>query len=443
MSATAPAPTDVAAGSPAPRLGSRFVRVWAGQTASMIGSQVSAVGAAVYVFVETGSAVWLGLLTALAALPAVVTAPFMTVVDRFPRRTVMILGDCFAAIGPVLLLVSVRTGHLAIWQIAAAAFVGELGTAFQAPASQAAVPHLVPPEALGRANSLGQIGPALGIVAGPLLAAPLVATWGLTAVLLVDLVTFAIAVTLVALTPFGAPAGAVGETAGEAADAGPTADLGWAPVRAFLAGPGRPLIVLIAVGAAINAVLALFNVAVFALATTIGGASRAGLPVAAIGAAMIGGSVLASVRGVPADRVRAFVVGLATTCVGCVVIAARPDLWFVCVGGALAVVLVPAVNAASATIFHERVPSEMQGRLFGLRQAIGGGLYPAASAAAGVLVAEVGAPLMDGPLAGSLGRLIGSGAERGGALVVLTAGLLLGLIAAGLARSPIRRQLHA
>ncbi len=50
-------------------LGHRFFIVWAGQTVSAIGSSLSGVGVAVYVFLETGSAAWLGLLTALAALP--------------------------------------------------------------------------------------------------------------------------------------------------------------------------------------------------------------------------------------------------------------------------------------------------------------------------------------------------------------------------------------
>jgi len=75
--------------------------------------------------------------------------------------------------------------------------------------------------------------------------------------------------------------------------------------------------------------------------------------------------------------------------------------------------------------------------------AIGGGLYPASSAIAGVLIAKVGAPLMDGPLDGSLGRLIGSGADRGAALVILVAGALVAIIAAGLMRSSIRIALAA
>lgn len=416
------------------RLGRRFLAVWSGQTVSAIGSEVSGLGIAVYVFVETGSATWLGLLTALATLPRVLALPYMTVVDRLPRRTMMLLGDSVAALGPVLLLLLALIGEVAVWQLGVAAFVTGTGSAFQAPAAQAAVPLLVAPGALGRANGLMQLGPAVGIVVGPLLAAPLVAWWGLTVVLVVDLVTFAVAVATVAAVRFAEPV--------RPADAAPT-DLAWRPALDWLNGPGRPLRTLLFTGAAVNGVLALFNLGLLALATEIAGPARAGLPIAAIGVALVAGSLWAGARGVADDRIGTFTLGLTTTAVGCAVAAAGPHLELVIVGGVLAVVLIPAVNAASATIFQEHVPPEMQGRVFGLRGAIGGALYPISAALGGLLIDRVGAPLMDGPLAGSLGRLIGAGSERGAALVVLSGGLALAGLGVYLARSPIRAALHA
>jgi hypothetical protein len=74
----------------------------------------------VYVFVETGNAAWLGVLAALASLPYVLATPFLTVTDRFPRRTVMIAGDAFgvgegrgaalvlALVGVILVVLGVR-----------------------------------------------------------------------------------------------------------------------------------------------------------------------------------------------------------------------------------------------------------------------------------------------------------------------------------------------
>jgi DHA3 family macrolide efflux protein-like MFS transporter len=296
------------------------------------------------------------------------------------------------------------------------------------------VPLLVPPGGLGRANGLMQLGPAVGIVVGPLLAAPLVAWWGLTVVLVVDLVTFAVAVATVAAVRLAEPGRPVATT---------RADVAWRPVLEWLGGPGRPLRTLLFTGAAVNAVLALFNLGLLALATEIAGPARAGLPIAAIGVALVAGSLLAGARGVGDDRIGTFTLGLSTTAAGCVVAASGPHLALVIVGGVLAVVLIPAVNAATATVFQEHVPAHMQGRVFGLRGAISGALYPVSAALGGLLIDRIGAPLMDGPLAGSLGRLIGAGPERGAALVVLAGGVALAGLGAFLAHSPIRAALHA
>jgi DHA3 family macrolide efflux protein-like MFS transporter len=96
-----------------------------------------------------------------------------------------------------------------------------------------------------------------------------------------------------------------------------------------------------------------------------------------------------------------------------------------------------------STIYHERVPSSMQGRVFGLRSAIGRGLEPVGSLIAGVVIASVAAPAMadDGPGAATVGRLIGVGEDRGAAAVVLAVGVALALIGIWLLRSWIRADL--
>ena len=74
------------------------------QTISGIGSVVSGVGVGVYVYIETGSAAWLGVLSAQASLPYVLTAPLLPLTDRYRRRLVMIAADTFAVLGPTIAL---------------------------------------------------------------------------------------------------------------------------------------------------------------------------------------------------------------------------------------------------------------------------------------------------------------------------------------------------
>lgn len=416
-------------------LGRRFMTVWSGQLLSAIGSSLSGVGVAVYVFVETGSAAWLGVLGALASVPFLLTAPLLTLTDRFNKRSVMIWADTFAVIGPAIAFVLALTGRLEIWHLAVAGFLGGVGTSFQWPAAQAAIPALVEPDVLDRANGLNQLGPAIGIVLGPVLATPLVAWWGIEAVLLVDLITFAFAVGTTLMVPFE-----------DATDASNVADDGsWSALWAWLRTDGRPLIVLLAVMASVNFFMAFFNVSLLVLATELGGIARAGLVLGAGGAAMIIGSLVSARRGVGPDRIGTFARGLMIAGVGFVIASAYPSFALVIVGVVFALGAVPAVQAAVSTVYHERVPASMYGRVFGLRTSLGRALEPVGAVMSGVVVAHVAEPAMaeGGSLSGSVGAVIGTGTGRGAALVLAIVGLTIVGVGAWLARSNIRQQLAA
>jgi len=418
-------------------LGRRFLVVWLGQTLSLVGSAVSGVGVAVWVYLETGSAAWLGVLAAMAALPALLSGPFLPVVDRVPRRTMMLLADTVASVGTAAALVLAAAGRLEVWHLVVAAFVGGVGSAFQFPAFQAAVPLLVEREALGRANGLNQFGPALGVVVGPVIATPLVAWWGIEAVLIVDVATFLVAIVCTASVRLSEPDTTTTD--------GTDDDGSWRSVVAFLRSDGRPLVVLLVVMAVTNFVLAFFNVAVVSLATILGGAAKAGIALGAGGLAMLVGSIVLGSRGVARRRVRTFAVALALTGVGCVIASLRAEFVVLVAGVVVALGMVPAVNAAVSTIYHEWVPPRMQGRVFGLRAVVGRGLEPLGAVTAGFLIASVAEPAMADGRVGSetLGRIIGTGSERGAAAVLAAVGVALVAIGVWLARSRLDGVLDA
>ena len=427
-----------------PRLGARFLVVWAGQTVSAIGTILSGVGVAVYVFVETGDATWLGLLAAASSVPYLATLPLVKLTDRFRRRAVMIGADTFAVVGPAIALALAVVGRLEIWHLAVAGFLGGVGNSFQWPAAQAAIPALVERDALDRANGLFQLGPAAGMVLGPVLATPLVAQWGIEAILCVDIATFIVAVAATTLVRFDDATVATDTTDAQGVTGSIAADDGtWHATAVWLRTAGRPLLVLLGVMAIVNFCLAFFNVALVVLATDLGGTARSGVALGAGGGAMIVGSIVAARRGVAPDRVGTFARALMMFGVGCAVAASRSEFSLVVVGVVIALVAVPAVNASVSTLFHERVPASMYGRVFGLRTAIGRALEPVGGAIAGVVVAHLAAPSLaeGGLLAGSVGRVIGTGTDRGAALVLMGVGGALGCLGWWLWRSSLRREL--
>lgn len=391
--------------------------VWGGQTLSSIGSMTSGIGVAIWIYVESGSAAMLGVLAAVASAPFLLTSPLMPLVDRYPRRLVMIGADTVAASGALVALALASMGQLEEWHLVVAAFVGGLGSAFQFPAFQASIPALVEPAALGRANGLTQFGPAVGIVVGPALAAPLVAWKGIEAVLLVDVATFVIAVIATAASRFS-----------DVVDDKQAGDDGsWRSAIDWLRSEGRPLLALLMTMAVTNLLLSVFNVAFLANATETGGVARAGIPAAVGGVTMIVSSLVLGKVGVPQNRIAALAAALGIAGFGTMVAGSRPSLAVVVVGVGIVLATAPVATAVVSTVFHENVPAAMHGRVFGLRAAIGHSLEPVGSLIAGLLIARLAEPAMraDGWGAESLGRFIGVGEHRGSAATLVIIGLLL------------------
>lgn len=415
-----------------PALGRAFLVVWAGQLVSTVGSTLSGVGGAVWVYARTGSTTWLGVLLAVSALPSIAAAPALALVDRLDRRQVMLVADAVGVSGALVALALASAGRLEPWHLVVAGAISGLGNAFQTPAYQAVIPELVPHAAIGRANGLVQLGPAVGLVIGPALATALVATWGITAVLAVDVVTFALGIATVAVTRVGCRRPSGPDVAGVDDEVPPRRRSGWG----WLRGDGRPLLVLMIATALVNLCLSFYNVALLALATSLGGTGRAGMVPAVGGIAMIVMSLVVGRLGVPARRVRGLGVALGVLATGAIVASARPVFALVVAGAAIAFAAVPLATATTATLLHERVPPDVLGQVLGFRTTVVRALDPFGALVAGVVAGHLAAPaLADGVVGPGLRALVGGGPGRESALLLLIAGAGLAACAVLLARS--------
>lgn len=392
----------------------------------MVGSTLSGIGVAVHVYLATGDTRWLGLLAAVQAVPFLVAAPFLAHLDRWSRRSMLIAGDCIAAVGPITALVLAMAGRLEVWHLVVVGFIGGMGNAVQAPAASAVVPALVGPESLARANGLFQLGPAAGTVIGPALATPLVAWFGFESVLAVDVATFMLAVGTTIATPFD-----------DVDDVTAVSDDGsWSAAFGWLRTSGRPLVLLLLAMGLVNFLLSFFNLGLLAVATDVGGAA-AGVAVAFGGVAMIVGSFWIERTGVEERPTRAFAVSLLFIGIGSAITGLRPSFPLVVVGVVVALSPCAILNAGVATLFHRRVPPSMHGRIFAVRSTLARSLDPVGSVVAGFVVASWAAPAMapGGRLAGPLGPVLGVGEDRGAALVLVLVGVALAGVAGWLAVS--------
>ncbi|MEU3567277.1 MFS transporter [Kitasatospora sp. NPDC036755] len=422
-----------------------FLIVWAGRLATALGSGISGFALGLWIYQQTGSVTQFATGLLLGFAPGMLAAPAAGVlVDRHRRRTVLLCADAAAMLTAVALTAAELTGHLAVWQVYAATVVESCCAAFQWPALAAAVTGMVRPEQRGRAGAMTQTALAGAQLLGPMLAAVLLGAGGLRAVLIVDVVSFALGLLTLLVARFPEPTGRRGRPLRP--DDGPdhpdpTRSPGgggqrrgwWAELsegRKLLTGqPGlrhllRVVTVLNGAEAAATALLlplvlagvpAADQNAAVAMVSTSGG----------LGLAV--GSVAMSIWSGP-RRPLAWVTS-ATVLSGAAVLVAglhpRPG---VLAAAAFTFFLgLPVVTSCAQVLWQAAVAAEAQGRVFALRRMFTQGGTLLGYLLAGPLASQVCEPLVapDGPLGSTLGRLLGTARDRGSALLLCCTGLLL------------------
>ncbi len=182
-----------------------FVLLWLAQIVSGMGDVLYNVGVMVTIFERTGSALQTGGVLVATTLPPFLLGPVAGVlVDRYPRRSMMIAMDLLRAGLVALLLLFIQREGFSVWGIYLIVAGLASATTFYTPARLALLPTLVPRPSLVRANSLIMSTNQATFGAGYALGGILVLRLGFEPLITIDLFTFlaaALLVSLIALPP--------------------------------------------------------------------------------------------------------------------------------------------------------------------------------------------------------------------------------------------------
>jgi MFS family permease len=172
-----------------------FLMIWAGQLVSTIGSSMSRFAIAIWAWEITGKATTLTLVGFFSLLPSIAIASISgAIVDRCNRKLLMMVGDAVAVLTTIIMMVLYLTDSLQIWHLyVSSAIVGTFNQ-FQSLAYSASVSLLVPKQHYTRASSLEFVSGYGSNIIAPALAGYLYQVIGLFGIWLIDISTFAIAI---------------------------------------------------------------------------------------------------------------------------------------------------------------------------------------------------------------------------------------------------------
>lgn len=402
-----------------------FFIVWIGQLGSVVGSALTSFALGVYVYQRNGSATEFALIQFFSQLVFFLATPAAGVlVDRWNRRLAMILSDGGAGVCTLAMFALVYFDKLSLPFIYLLVSISAGFNAIQFIAYKAAITQLVPKEHYGRASGLVDMAGGIAQILAPVIAGFLMSVIHLKGIIMIDVVTFSFALLTLAIIRIPNPKDS-GETDDTKDSFWKEAFFGWGYVRAR---PG--LFLLLIYFALSNFLVSTITVLATPMILSFGTAEILGSLLTVCGFGLLVGSLVMGVWGGPkrlVDGIFFFqlVSGLAAMAVG----FTTSFVW-IGVGGFIFFFTSPMITGCSQAIWQKKVPENIQGRVFSIRQLVAFSAIPLAFGISGPLADGIFEPLMvpDGPLSASLGPIIGTGPGRGIGLLLIIYGAAFSIL---------------
>lgn len=406
-----------------------FLLLWASQSISSMGTAMTNYALTIWVHSQSGDASSLTLLTLCSFLPTILFR-FLAgaMADRWDKKRIMLISDFIAACGTVLVFALYSASALLVVHLYAINFLLSLMNAFQQPAAYVATSLLVPKEHYARADGLKATSKALSSILSPVLGAVVLGWGGLSAVLMVDLITFAIAFAALLLIPIPRI-----EKAQET-----SRDPFW---KSCLAGirylKGCPSILrMIVFIAAVNFLAKLGPdglMAVFILNRTGGSQSTLSVVQSAVALGLLAGGTLAAMVKPPKNSIRAICLLCSLIFLSGVGLSLSRSMLGWCIAAFIQYLYAAVMNVHWNAFMRAAVPLPMQGRVFSARDTLQNCTIPLGLYLGGLLADQVFEPLMasDSVIQQLLAPLFGAGSGAGVAVqFFLTAliGLALSIV---------------
>jgi len=408
----------------------KFIQLWLGQAASMIGSAMSGFALTIWIWESTSQATALALLMFFTQLPRILLAPVAGIlVDRWNRKFLMGSGDAVSALLTLTILLLYISQNLQIWHIYVAAAINGIFDQLQQLAYSAAIATMMPEKHYSRASSLSFLASYGASIIAPALAGIIYSAIGLSGIFTIDLATFTIAIATLVSVKIPQPAIASNP---QATRPHLLQELSFG----FRYIVQRPSLLALLVSFSLFWFAHDIGAALYSpmiLARTGNNARILGTILSAGGVGGVLGASIVSIWGGPKRRIRGFLLGMAGAGLSKIVFGFGQALSIWIPAQFCSSFNFPILGSSNEAIWLAKVAPEVQGRVFATRAVIVQLASAIGLLIAGPLADRVFEPAMQpgGFLAAIFGPIIGTGAGAGMALLYAISALGLFLVAVG------------
>lgn len=419
-----------------------FFVLWSSQLVSSLGTAMTEFALVIWVYDQNGSAFSITLMTICSFLPTILFRFLAgTFVDRWDKKKIMLFSDLVAACGTITILTLYSLSCLQIWHLYIIHFLLSTMNSFQIPASGVATSLLVPKEQYTRVGGLQSFASSAVTILAPALGSMLFAFGGLTIVLTIDLVSFAVALfTLLFFIK-------IPETERS------TDRIQESFWKSCVSGIGflrenPALFRIILFFAAVNFLAKLGGdgmMSAFVLGKTGGDQTALGLVNASSSLGVMMGSLFVTCMKPPVRKTDVIFISCAITfLVGNTLLSLSDSFLFWMVTSFLSYIPVSILGANLSAVMRTHVPIEIQGRVFSARDTIQNGTIPVGLFLGGILADHVFEPFMAHPSSAQklLSSVFGTGKGSGIALLFFIVGILGWILSLIALKNPLYRKLN-
>jgi MFS family permease len=394
-----------------------------GSFISNIGSGLTAFSLNIYIYKTTQSVTLVSLLTLCAFLPTIILSPIGgALADRFNRRNLMILGDGFSALGLLYILTAFLIGNIQIWQIFAGITFSAIFNTLTETSYKASISDILTEETYAKASGLVQVSNSAKYLISPLLAGFLLAATNIQTIIIIDIMTFLITISTVTAVKKGIHQEKMQEKSKNI-----ISDIvyGWQIIKNT-----KGILTLIILISIITFYMGILQTLYTPLLIPLTNTQNIGTIQSISAVGLLISSLFIGIFNLKKDYSKTLSMSLAISGIFFLLLGLTTNLLFITISGFFFFGCLPFINTSAEVLIRKNIRNELQGRVWGIIGVISQIGYIIAYSSVGFLVDHVFNPLLKegGLFENNIGKILGTGENRGIGLLLMISGILIILI---------------